>query len=69
VTLKGGGDPLLASSPDSHPYAKEIDLPNLADLAADTAAGLKQRDATRVKLAFDDSLFSGPSWQPSWDDS
>ena len=69
VTLKGGGDPLLASSPDSHPYAKEIDLPNLSDLAADTAAGLKQRGATRVKLAFDDSLFSGPSWQPSWDDS
>ena len=65
VTLIGGGDPFLLSRP-----AEPGDWPmraDLVDLARQTAASLRQEKWRRpVRLAYDDSLFSGPTDNPAW---
>jgi D-alanyl-D-alanine carboxypeptidase/D-alanyl-D-alanine-endopeptidase (penicillin-binding protein 4) len=65
VVLVGGGDPFLAST-----RAKTKGLyparATTADLAAATAAALRQQGLTRVRLGFDDFLFSGPAVNPAW---
>ncbi len=66
IVLVGGGDPLLASTPTSYGAAAGIDLPTTADLAAKTAAALRNQGVERVRLAYDDSLFSGPAWHADW---
>lgn len=66
VVLVGGGDPYLASQPASPEEATTL-YPERADLmtlAADTAAALGGRG--RIRVRFDDSLFSGPSDNPEW---
>jgi len=64
VTLVGGGDPLLATRP-----AAAGSYPRVADLttlARQTATALRAAGATRVRLRYDTSLFSGPAVDPSW---
>lgn len=62
LTLVGGGDPFLASRPQpGGTYPRRADLTQLARRAA---AALPPR--SRVRLAYDDTLFSGPSVNPAW---
>ena len=64
LVLVGGGDPYLASKPSKdYPNA-----PSSAVLARRTAAALKQQGTTTVTLGYDDGLFTGPGWNPSWPD-
>jgi D-alanyl-D-alanine carboxypeptidase/D-alanyl-D-alanine-endopeptidase (penicillin-binding protein 4) len=70
LVLVGGGDPYLASKPaaqgdDAYPH--RADLRTLARKTASTLAG---KGIRAVRLAYDDSLFSGPDaaarWEPSY---
>jgi D-alanyl-D-alanine carboxypeptidase/D-alanyl-D-alanine-endopeptidase (penicillin-binding protein 4) len=63
IVLVGGGDPFLASKPLPAAYPEHADVQTLA---ATTAAALKQRGRTTVRLGYDDSLFSEPSFNPDW---
>ena len=68
ITLVGGGDPLLgrdASDPDGT-YPARADLDTLARATAKALNGLGR---TRVRLAYDASLFTGPSVNPRWEPS
>lgn len=62
LVLVGGGDPLLASTP-SKDYPRQADL---RTLARDAAGTLLDAGIRRVRLGFDDSLFSGPATSPAW---
>ncbi len=69
LTLVGGGDPFLeraATTPEGEawPYPARADL---TTLAASTAVALEERGVRRVRLAYDDSLFSGPAVNPRWE--
>jgi D-alanyl-D-alanine carboxypeptidase/D-alanyl-D-alanine-endopeptidase (penicillin-binding protein 4) len=68
LVLVGGGDPFLASSPRTAKagYPDRADLQTLAQVAVRKLRTLK---VPRVKLAFDDSYFTGPSVNPAWPDS
>jgi serine-type D-Ala-D-Ala carboxypeptidase/endopeptidase (penicillin-binding protein 4) len=65
VVLVGGGDPFLASSRAAakglYPTRATLD-----DLAALTATALTQQGVSRVRLSYDDSLFTGPAVNPAW---
>lgn len=63
VVLVGDGDPTLASG-DGGVYAS-IRPALLADLAADTAAAV---GGPVTAVGIDTSAFTGPAWQPSWND-
>jgi D-alanyl-D-alanine carboxypeptidase/D-alanyl-D-alanine-endopeptidase (penicillin-binding protein 4) len=63
VVLVGGGDPFLASEPLPSAYPEHADVETLA---GQTAAALQQQGRTRVRLGYDDSLFSEPSFNPAW---
>ena len=63
IILVGGGDPYLASKTTTKTYPARA---SVADLAKLTAVALKKSKVTTVKLGYDTSLFSGPSWNPSW---
>lgn len=63
VTLVGGGDPLLASTPQPGAYPQRADLQTLA---ASTAAALKAKGLTSVQLTYDASLWQGPLLSPHW---
>lgn len=66
VVLVGGGDPLLASTPLTVDEAAAA-YPARADvttLALETAAALGGKG--RVRVRFDDSLFTGPTDNPAW---
>jgi len=65
LTLVGGGDPFLASRPGTAKgkYPARADT---ATLAKRTAAALVAQGTTRVRLTYDDSLFTGPSVNPNW---
>jgi serine-type D-Ala-D-Ala carboxypeptidase/endopeptidase (penicillin-binding protein 4) len=68
ITLVGGGDPLLgrdASDPDGT-YPARADLDTLARATAKALNGLGR---ARVRLAYDASLFTGPSVNPRWEPS
>jgi len=67
VVLVGGGDPLLAGRPrgqDVYPARADVDT-----LARTTARSLRDAGRTRVRVGFDDSLFSGPPVNPHWEPS
>lgn len=66
IVLVGGGDPLLASTPTSYPFADTVAPPSSEELAARTAAALTAQGITEVSLGYDDSLFAGPVWHPDW---
>ncbi|MDR1213649.1 MAG: D-alanyl-D-alanine carboxypeptidase/D-alanyl-D-alanine-endopeptidase [Propionibacteriaceae bacterium] len=62
LVLVGGGDPYLtASSPSDYPNRA-----SLVDLAEATAEGLRRAGRTSLAVGWDDSLFTGPDWNPSW---
>ncbi len=65
IVLVGGGDPYLAAKPiedDDHTPAPA----DLQTLARKTATALKASNTTAVSLGFDDSLFTGPTINPTW---
>jgi D-alanyl-D-alanine carboxypeptidase/D-alanyl-D-alanine-endopeptidase (penicillin-binding protein 4) len=64
--LVGGGDPLLASKPltlaeAESTYPARADVTTLALAAAEALGG-----SGRVRVRFDDSLFTGPTDNPAW---
>ncbi len=66
VVLVGGGDPLLASQPltvaeAESTYPARADVTTLALTAAKALGG-----RGRVRVGFDDSLFTGPTDNPAW---
>ncbi len=65
LVLVGGGDPFLASSPRAAgtSYPPRADVTTLARTAAQA---LRAKGVHRVRVAFDDSLFSGPAVNPAW---
>ncbi len=70
VVLVGGGDPLLASQPPTvaeagSAYPVRADVTSLA-LAAAEALDADGDGKRRVKVRFDDSLFTGPTDNPAW---
>lgn len=68
IVLVGGGDPMLASKPPK-PADREHTYPRRADvrtLAKRVAAKLIKQGRRSVKLAYDDTLFSGPTASPYW---
>lgn len=62
IVLVGGGDPLLRGAGDAN-YPERA---SISDLAAATADALKAAGQTSVSLGYDDTLFTGPAWNPSW---
>jgi serine-type D-Ala-D-Ala carboxypeptidase/endopeptidase (penicillin-binding protein 4) len=66
IVLVGGGDPHLASRPvDASTYPRRADV---VTLARATARTLRLDGTRRVRLGYDDSLFQGPRFDPSWPD-
>lgn len=63
LVLVGGGDPLLARTPDTSAYPSRADVVTLAKA---TARSLKNLGRVRVRLGYDTSLFSGPDVSPAW---
>ena len=69
LTLVGGGDPYLERGPldgDGEPWAYPARA-DLRALAEETAAALAADGVRRVRLAYDDSLFSGPAVNDTWE--
>lgn len=62
LVLVGGGDPLLTDKASTSSYRPA----SLQQLAARTVAALKGSGRTRIALSYDASLFSGPTFSPSW---
>jgi D-alanyl-D-alanine carboxypeptidase/D-alanyl-D-alanine-endopeptidase (penicillin-binding protein 4) len=62
IVLVGGGDPMLTDKVSTADYR----LASLQRLANLTAAELKAAGRTSVALAWDASLFSGPTFSPEW---
>ncbi|WP_300402394.1 D-alanyl-D-alanine carboxypeptidase/D-alanyl-D-alanine-endopeptidase [Nocardioides sp.] len=70
LTLVGGGDPFLerdalTPSGEDWPYPARADLTTLADK---TAAALREAQVRRVRVSYDDALFTGPAENPTWED-
>ena len=67
LVLVGGGDPYLASKPaakDEPAYPERADLRTLARQAAQA---LSDQGIARVRIAYDDTLFTGPDVSPRWE--
>lgn len=72
VVLVGGGDPFLERTPQQvgaegatpWPYPHRADLATLAEA---TARALRADGVRRVRLGYDDTLFSGPAINPTWE--
>lgn len=64
IVLVGGGDPFLMSKPSTdYVYPQRA---NIHALAQRTAKALRADGTRKVRLAYDDSLFSGPRTPPTW---
>jgi serine-type D-Ala-D-Ala carboxypeptidase/endopeptidase (penicillin-binding protein 4) len=63
IVLVGGGDPFLERRPVSDIWPRPADV---ASLARRTAAALDERGRGKVRVAYDDSLFTGPAENPYW---
>ena len=69
IVLVGGGDPFLARAPRADdgsvlPYPARADIVTLAQQAADAL----RRDGVRsVTIGYDDSLFTGPQVNATWE--
>lgn len=65
LVLVGGGDPFLASAPGSPgaSYPQRADVTTLARIVARHRSTL---GPGRVRLAYDDSAFTGPAVNPAW---
>ena len=61
IVLVGGGDPYLEYASD---YGQEQgSIHELADLTVAALGG-----KTDITLGYDESLFAGPAWNPTWDE-
>ncbi|MBD8059392.1 D-alanyl-D-alanine carboxypeptidase/D-alanyl-D-alanine-endopeptidase [Cellulomonas sp. JH27-2] len=67
IVLVGGGDMMLGS--DRGDDDAVLGHAGIGDLARATAKKLKLAGTTSVSLGFDDSLFTGPTLSPGWDDN
>ncbi len=70
LVLVGGGDPLLARGPDRSGGPSATFEPPRADvrtLAKRTARALEADGVGAVRLGYDDTLFSGPAVNPTWE--
>lgn len=67
IVLVGGGDPYLTDNPLTDEDTERPAPADLRTLARRTAAALTKQGTTRVRLGFDDSLFSGARVNPHWD--
>ncbi|WP_164519558.1 D-alanyl-D-alanine carboxypeptidase/D-alanyl-D-alanine-endopeptidase [Nocardioides ferulae] len=68
VVLVGGGDPFLAAAPT--PRGEPAAYPPRADvatLARETARALRGDGVRRVRVGYDDTLFTGPTASPEWE--
>lgn len=65
LTLVGGGDPMLAATAAADSYPRPA---TLRRLVADTSRALQAADVRRVRVGYDDSLFTGPQVSPSWEE-
>ncbi len=67
LLVVGGGDPSLRSTgtQGEDPLAAA----SLTELARATASRLTATGVTRVRVGYDDSLFSGPAMHPTWSTS
>ncbi|WP_134765565.1 D-alanyl-D-alanine carboxypeptidase/D-alanyl-D-alanine-endopeptidase [Nocardioides sp. 1609] len=70
IALVGGGDPYLERGPVGldgapWPYPARADLETLAQA---TAEALRADGRRRVRLVVDDSAFTGPAENPTWED-
>lgn len=65
IILVGGGDPYLAEKAGASTFPRRA---TVATLARSSAAALKKNKINSVTLGYDDSLFSGPRWNPTWPD-
>ena len=63
IILVGGGDPTLSTTPPAGFLPAPASMPALA---RSTAAALKAKKLTSVKLGFDTTLFVGPRTAPTW---
>ncbi|MDN5894156.1 MAG: D-alanyl-D-alanine carboxypeptidase/D-alanyl-D-alanine-endopeptidase [Nocardioides sp.] len=63
IVLVGAGDPYLTRKPDDDAYPQPADLQTLA---AETAASLKREGVKKVRLGFDDSMFTGGTTEKTW---
>jgi D-alanyl-D-alanine carboxypeptidase/D-alanyl-D-alanine-endopeptidase (penicillin-binding protein 4) len=63
VVLVGGGDPLLARTPDADAYPARADIVTLAKA---TARSLRSLGRLRVRLGYDATLFADPAISPDW---
>ena len=64
IVLVGGGDPFLERRPvSSDTWPRRADV---VSLARRTAAALEDQGRRRVRVGYDDSLFSGPADNPHW---
>ena len=61
IVLVGGGDPYLANVDQWSP-----EQASAVTLAQQTAAALTAEGRTSVALGYDESLFSGPDFHPTW---
>ncbi|CAB4769301.1 unannotated protein [freshwater metagenome] len=66
LVLVGGGDPLLQRAPDLDAAPGETQGADLTTLARRTAEALADRGVRRVRLGYDDGLFSGPAFNRTW---
>lgn len=65
ITLVGGGDPYLTSTPQpASVYPERADLRTLAQR---TAKSLRAAGRERVQVAYDTSLFAGDGISPDWE--
>lgn len=74
LVVVGGGDPFLLSSQEaesgtSSPATYSPGKADITTLARQSAHDLRQDGITRVRLGYDDSLFSGASDNPHWEPS
>ncbi len=68
IVLVGGGDPYLARKPVGRRQRATVYPPraDLRTLARDSARSLQAAGVSRVRVDFDDSLFSGPTASAGW---
>jgi D-alanyl-D-alanine carboxypeptidase len=64
IVIMGGGDPVLAAG--RYPAADYPQPATLSGLAAATAAALKAKGVSAVRLGYDSTLMHGPPLGPGW---
>ena len=67
LVLVGGGDPYLASKPATPDEAAYPVRADLRTLSRQTAEALAAEGVHRVRLGYDDTLFTGPDASPQWE--